>query len=134
MANANKKFKQWERKFTKEELDLERKTWLKGYENPCAEDLRIKWYHKVDSWPQDVVQKCVYEVSDAEEWQRFRVSLKGLTTYEKLYCLAKYYSMISFDTTGADKVRAQIEKCRIDNYLGALVRGGQLNTNYEVIR
>jgi hypothetical protein len=62
-------------------------------------------------------------------WQQFRKSLKGLSTYDKLQRLGYYYC----DNLDLDK-HAGIEPCglecdvcvRVDNYIKALCRGGQL--------
>jgi hypothetical protein len=127
LQSTTKKFKDYDRAFTAHQIYLQRATWLVGY---AFADRLEAWPHTVNSWSQDFVQKCVYHYSDHVEWQLFRVSLKGLDTYEKLYCLDKYFGMVVND--GATQYI--VEKCRIDNYIGALVRGGQLNRKYEVQR
>lgn len=81
------------------------------------------------TYEQSVIQQMVYYESDAEDWQRFRVSLKGLTTREKLYCLMHTW-LECVDKDLPTRFRAEV---RINNYLGALVRGGQLNGKLEVI-
>ena len=53
---------------------------------------------------------------DDDEWQRFRVSLKGKTTSEKYLCLIWWLS------THKTR-RAEIQ---VTNYVNALKRGGQL--------
>jgi hypothetical protein len=58
------------------------------------------------------IQRCVAD----EEWQRFRVSLKGLSTAEKLRRLRSYKTNHS----------GRCVAVRVDNYLNALRRGGQL--------
>lgn len=75
------------------------------------------------------VQWAVYEHPTAEEWQKFRVSLKGLSTKEKLYCLA--WRLAQYNKAEAIY---RLELIRVNNYLGALIRGGQLNANLEVVR
>lgn len=77
-------------------------------------------------YAQSDVQQAVYYAADAEEWQKFRVSLKGLSTQEKLFCLAYLW-----DSCGDKK---DIMRVRICNYLGALIRGGQLNDKLEIQR
>jgi hypothetical protein len=80
------------------------------------------WKYKVHS--QSEVQIAVYHAEDASDWQFFRVGLKGLATDAKLYCLAWYYAQEGSIT----------RRIRIDNYLGALIRGGQLNDKLEIVR
>lgn len=131
MGSVTSKFKSFDTRFTNHQIAVQRETWLRGFE--FSEPIK-RWTHHVDQWVQSFVQHCVYEASDHEEWQLFRVSLKGLTTYEKLYCLDRYLEQVNFNGDEADQRQAQKEKCRIDNYIGALVRGGQLNKNLEVMR
>lgn len=61
----------------------------------------------------------IAEAVDDEEWQRFRVSLKGKSTMDKLWLLKAYIN----DSTEEDEVDVLI---RVDNYLKALARGGQI--------
>jgi len=69
-------------------------------------------------------------VSD-DEWQEFRKSLKGLSTYKKLDALQSYFDNFN---VGHKKhkfgYRVNTDSCdvciRVDNYLKALMRGGQL--------
>lgn len=66
-----------------------------------------------------------------EEWQQFRLSLKGEPTRKKLQMLRAYWeeysaltvsSGASHDNCGERAWRA----VRVDNYIKALCRGGQL--------
>lgn len=84
------------------------------------------WNLPVDSWSIAFVRNAVYEATGFEEWQKFRVSLKGQSTQVKLYRLRKrWYAMrTQFES---DSAQLDVEKCRIDNYIGALKRGGQLD-------
>lgn len=72
---------------------------------------------------------------DDEEWQKFRVSLKGLPTIRKVELLRKYF----VESTHKDKIwrgaavqehldnNGNCDVCiRVDNYIKALCRGGQL--------
>lgn len=70
----------------------------------------------------------VHRAIDDEDWQRFRRSLKGISTKDKLERLCEYY---------LDKAEhclyGDLEPCgdcdiciRVDNYVKALCRGGQL--------
>lgn len=56
---------------------------------------------------------------DDEEWQRFRLSMKGMSTRTKLTMLEEYYN----EYVDADEDNVCI---RADNYIKALCRGGQL--------
>jgi hypothetical protein len=55
---------------------------------------------------------------DDEDWQKFRLSLKGTSTRHKLVQLKAYLAI------GVDSYETR--KIRVDNYLKALARGGQI--------
>lgn len=59
------------------------------------------------------------------EWQAFRLSLKGLSTTEKLRKLRGWLARHS----SSEKARIQVQ-----NYINALKRGGQLSTSGKVQR
>lgn len=103
-------------------------------EEPHIQDLARdmnSWGAEVKQWRQSLVQFAVYGAEDHEEWQKFRCSLKGQSTKMKLARLHLYLQNAkSKAETITDQELAQI---RVDNYLGALVRGGQLNSKYEVV-
>lgn len=67
----------------------------------------------------------IAEAVDNEDWQKFRLSMKGKSTADKITMLEDYYN----DNT-SDEVEPEIPletiKIRIDNYIKALCRGGQL--------
>lgn len=91
------------------------------------------WYDFVRRWKyethkREAIQSAVYRAPGCAEWQFFRVGLKGLSTRHKLWCLWKYYE------SGAPGSDRWLRKIRIDNYLGALVRGGQLSETLEIRR
>ncbi len=110
--------------------------------------LITRWDLCVQSWPQDFVQLSVYGVypqhqrrteskeaiaSEVEEWQKFRVSMKGQSTKMKLWRLKVLYAEKCYRTEGRENWARW--KCRIDNYIGALVRGGQLEAiTFKVLR
>lgn len=125
-------FKEWDKKFNKAELALEREKWL--YRGSSAEERNgyTCWPNPVTQWPQSQVQLAVYNSITSEEWQRFRVCMKGCTTSEKLYMLHNRLATLC----GPSDDDAQLELCRIDNYIGALVRGGQLSNDgkYTVLK
>lgn len=79
-----------------------------------------------------VKSQRIAEAVDNEDWQEFRVSLKGRTTLEKLYLLQNYYNEglwrhlypnCPLEVGVEEWANYQI---RIDNYIKALCRGGQL--------
>jgi hypothetical protein len=70
----------------------------------------------------------------AVEWQLFRVSLKGYNTREKLYRLSFRYAYMRSIYQTEDEMEWFRERVRICNYIYALRRGGQLNSNFEVVR
>jgi hypothetical protein len=61
---------------------------------------------------------------DDEEWQQFRISLKGMDTQSKINNLREYFQDQHYEQ------RVFAPDCyvciRVDNYLKALARGGQL--------
>lgn len=83
-----------------------------------------------ETYSQEKVNWAVYNAEGFEEWQKFRVSLKGHSTKEKLFCLASYYA----NHLGKSDREEDLMKIRVNNYLGALIRGGLLNSNLVVIR
>lgn len=85
-------------------------------------------------------ERIAQAVSD-EEWQRFRLSLKGLPTKEKLQALDVYYSSwphthVTEDLPGGTSTsgRDDCDVCiQVDNYIKALCRGGQLRRGATLI-
>lgn len=76
------------------------------------------WYREVQSWSREFIQKSI----NNDAWQRFRLSLKGLSTEDKLDNLEGYCQRREKDGN-----RMSMEdRCRVDNYINALLRGGQL--------
>lgn len=86
-----------------------------------------KWPYAQEAvcYPSAVQEFCVRDA----EWQTFRVSLKGLSTEEKLKRLDCWRA--DHMDQGLLPLRNQVQ---IDNYLNALKRGGQLNLSLEVQR
>jgi hypothetical protein len=81
----------------------------------------------------------IAQAVDNEEWQQFRVSMKGIDTESKLQALKEYYEqqphrlvkisarVYQDHRTATCVVDYECDTCiRIDNYLKALARGGQL--------
>ena len=68
---------------------------------------------------------------DDENWQLFRVSMKGESTTEKLRMLEKYFDEAHEAAQALPTRERQIQetedvRIRVDNYIKALSRGGQL--------
>jgi hypothetical protein len=79
----------------------------------------------MNKWPFEVSYIQASEIAPAinnAEWQAFRISLKGISTPQKLIRLAQWPR------------RERADVVRIDNYINALKRGGQLNMDLEVIK
>ena len=75
-------------------------------------------------WKRDVSSLTQREILGAvrnDAWQRFRRSLKGLSTEEKLDHLDSYLERRSSNGKVSRK-----DIIRVDNYINALLRGGQL--------
>jgi hypothetical protein len=66
----------------------------------------------------------VQEAVADPEWQQFRLSLKGETTKYKLAALRLY-----FVENAGEAVRI-----RVDNYLKALARGGQIAVSTDYLQ
>lgn len=108
------------------------------------------WDHhsEITIWTNQEIREAVYESATADAWQQFRVSLKGFSTAMKLARVEARYlkirdkvlatleelgsskDMLVYDTSLSEEEK--IEKCRIDNYIGALRRGGQLDESYKI--
>lgn len=73
------------------------------------------WPHKVNQYTREAIKDAIR----CPEWQVFRESLKRLPTTEKLDCLDYY-----LHRRGIDKFVET--KTQVDNYINALLRGGQL--------
>lgn len=83
----------------------------------------------------------IAEAVDNEDWQKLRLSLKGRSTQNKLYMLEDYWNEGYFHfnlggvcrwsrngdcTLVVDEKEWENYQIRIDNYIKALCRGGQL--------
>lgn len=88
------------------------------------------WPYSVGYWDKAQIKDAVYDSETAEEWQYFRVTQKGLSTQVKLYRL----ELRLIKHWGLEDRERQRERCRIDNYIGALVRGGQLDQQLKIQR
>lgn len=104
-------------------------------EEPHIQDLARdmdKWPEAIKYSPPDKVIYAVYIAPDHEEWQQFRCSLKGQSTKMKL---ARLWTYIQTERSKAGSINQwSLAEIRVNNYLGALIRGGQMNTKGEVVR
>lgn len=80
------------------------------------------WVIKIESPTRMEIIK--YAVNN-HEWQKFRLSLKGKSTFDKLTALDRWIEQ------SEDKYIAYIQ---VNNYLGALKRGGQVSAKGEVLK
>ena len=72
----------------------------------------------------------IAQAVDNAEWQYFRAGLKGVNTSEKLARLRNYYEACSHAHYPDTSVDDNCDVCiRIDNYIKALCRGGQLKSD-----
>ena len=78
-------------------------------------------------YPPDIVQE--YCVQNAE-WQKVRLSMKGVPTHQKLAILVDWWHQHQNDLM---QHHSRIE-VQVGNYLGALRRGGQLDAHNQVRR
>lgn len=97
------------------------------------------------------MSRRIAQAVDDEAWQKVRLSLKGKSTARKLEMLREYHTAL-FHTCNevVGSTCCDIKDCdiciRVDNYIKALCRGGQLlpkeslrraletNFNLEVVR
>ena len=80
---------------------------------------------------RSATSRRIAEAVDNEGWQLFRVSLKGLSTKTKLWKLEEYWNQNGHYPDGHVTFRQSGESncdvcVRVDNYIKALCRGGQL--------
>lgn len=82
----------------------------------------MSWDRKITSPSRiDIIKYAVNNY----EWQQFRLSLKGISTFDKLTELSKWL------TQHDDSHEAQVQ---VDNYLGALKRGGQISADGKILK
>lgn len=86
-------------------------------------------------WPSEIGtiqygEILTYCVND-EQWQKFRLTLKGLTTEQKLDKLFLRYMDPMLRETRERSRRIDVQ---VWNYINALKRGGQLSSNLRVQR
>jgi len=75
-------------------------------------------------WNREIPSLTATEINNAvqnEGWQRYRRSMKGLATSNKLDCLNGYLGRREHDG-----ICERVHYVRVANYINALLRGGQL--------
>ncbi len=75
--------------------------------------------------PQEVQLYCVQDA----EWQKIRLSMKGIDTYAKLQVLEAWWDKKNEFIAKGTHWPTEVQ---VGNYLGALRRGGQLNDDNEI--
>lgn len=93
----------------------------------------------VTKWPFEVKPYTTSEVTtycvNDQEWQKFRLTLKGVPTFKKLEMLDMRRNANIH--ANKDKLEVYVDRrhqVQIDNYVNALRRGGQLNLKNEVVK
>lgn len=103
-------------------------------EEPHIQDLARdtdRWYERIVVQPsQDAVLYAVYMAPDHEEWQKFRCSLKGQSTRMKLTRLWLYLQECNSKAQSTRNM--DLCRVRVNNYLHALIRGGQLGEDLVI--
>lgn len=80
----------------------------------------------------------IAEAVDDEAWQEFRLSMKGKSTAEKINMLRKYWNAnvhghVIKRNDARDVYQYDCDICiRVDNYIKALCRGGQLFAGEDI--
>lgn len=100
-------------------------------------DLLLGWPQDINEGisPQDAQLLCVQHA----EWQQIRLSMKGISTREKLQICSNWLdgmkkSKLSSGYIRAEELDYEVRLKQVTNYLGALRRGGQLDMNNMIQR
>lgn len=132
-----KEFKQFDRKYAKSAggcLHWLRDTHGVEIRQDVIDDLEGWAYSSsfTEEYSIATIRDAVYFAEGVEEWQQFRVSMKGLSTKEKIYCLEWWYlNRVQFVSKSETR---RLNLIRVNNYLGALKRGGQLNSELQIVK
>lgn len=86
--------------------------------------------------PHDVKIHCVQNL----EWQKIRLSMKGIDTVDKLMILEAWWDkqhaaaeqLVRCGQVNRGRALAWTTQVQVGNYLGALVRGGQLDNERRI--
>ena len=130
-VSAAKSFKEYDKKFKGAKPPL---TWGDLLSGLTDKIVRWKYAELIEHHSPVEIKYAVYDSDTAEDWQKYRVSMKGMTTKQKLLALQIRYSRMLEKEEMGYHLEAKLERTRIDNYIGALRRGGQLNSKYEVVK
>lgn len=143
MTSTLQKFKDYDHMFGSAEIRACRQTWLIAKETEGI----VAWVHGYTQPLQSDVQYAVYQADDHLRWQLFRVSMKGLTTVEKVAMLYKRWELkncrvADYGKLPQDQIMRNhwmsaisiVEWVRIMNYIGALRRGGQLDMQNFIVK
>jgi hypothetical protein len=87
-----------------------------------AVDMKLPF---VRAYSHDTVAYAVYQAEGFLEWQRFRVSMKTLSTRERIFALCWYWEQKRYQNNVA---QVRIEAVRINNYVGSLIRAGMIQS------
>lgn len=93
----------------------------------------------MDTWPYEVKHTTTGEImlycTEDEKWQTFRKSLKGISTANKLQRLVDWLIEHQyFDFKADDYIVDRRYIVQVDNYINALLRGGQLVRRRGIIQ
>ena len=97
---------------------------------PVDDLMEIGWMYNVSPTTREEIDAyCVRDVK-GRGWQAFRRSLKGLPTKEKMIRLKQWHNRWCVRSPGissAIQLSPPVDvRVQIDNYINALLRGGQL--------
>lgn len=97
---------------------------LKGESTP---DALTHWPYisELKKSSHQTTREAVYLTNGAEQWQQFRVSLKGFSTEIKLGRLKNRWDQNIYNP---------IEIIRINNYIDSMKRSGLINLHGQVIK
>jgi len=80
--------------------------------------------------------KRIAEAVDDEQWQKFRVAMKGISTADKMCELQAYHDLTPHTDNKMSHEKHDRSDCdvciRVDNYIKALCRGGQLKKGSDL--
>jgi len=141
MNSHTKKFKEYDHAFDRASIDACRKKYLLKIGN---DDYVLNWRYGYNQPSIRLAKWAVYEADNFMDWQLFRVSMKGLSTSDKVMMLSTRWIEYACDyvqmcDVGICEKQGEcatgvIEWVRIMNYIGALRRGGQLDAQNRIVK
>lgn len=127
----SKRFKEYDKKYKEYEatfFDYEGLSW--NTVHTITDEIK-GWEWPIDSYTVEYTEFAVYHAATHEDWQKFRVSLKGCSTQLKILRLEKrLFRANALECIAEEK----LEHCRIANYIRALRRVGILNSSYRIVQ